>query len=246
MVLPGLVFENSDFTEDNLTLDEDQFHHFMHVMRLKTGDIVHISNGNGVTCRGILTAFKKSATINVDHSTIVIHKKPPSVTIAVGIAKDSAFENLLRQTTELGVSSIIPVIFNYSTVSEKIFETRRSRFEKIILSACEQCRTPFKPNLMKVCSINDLCQESNYSHRILFYENANTTSSTWIKTFAKDGNSLSPNDNIIAAIGPEGGITPEEVTLFESHNFTPLLFQSNILRVDTASAAAVTLLRNLM
>ncbi|MBU1218688.1 16S rRNA (uracil(1498)-N(3))-methyltransferase [Myxococcota bacterium] len=245
MVLPGILFENANLNEDNLALDQDQFHHFIHVMRLNSGDVIHVSNGNGVTCTGTLSISKKTATVVLDPETIVIHKKPPTICLAVGIAKDTAFENLLRQTTELGVSFIIPVIFKYSTVPEKIFETRRSRFEKILNSACEQCRTPFRPTLGPVCNFSDLALMTQYAHRIVFYENANTVFSSWVKTLANGENRVEQNSDIIVVIGPEGGIAPEEITSLESADFIPLLFQSNILRVDTAAAAAITLLRNL-
>jgi 16S rRNA (uracil1498-N3)-methyltransferase len=55
--------------------------------------------------------------------------------------------------------------------------------------------------------------------------------------------SLQKNEHVVLLIGPEGGLSPHEITAAAKHNFSPLVLGPRILRTETAAVAALTALQ---
>lgn len=194
---------------------------------------MYVTNGKGLSCVGqLIVTGKKSADIQFIKGTEKTHIRKFEINLAVGLSRDNAFETLLRQSVEMGISKIIPVSFENSTLSTTIFNSRIDRFERILETAVEQTRAPFIPEIMPLHTPPELINENFFQKGFLFHEDASLFPS------GEDFNSICKP---LILIGPEGGITEGEVELLSEGGFLLRRLPGNILKVDTACLSASTI-----
>ena len=160
----------------------------------------------------------------------------------VSLTQREKFELILQKCTELGVSTVVPVIYSRSLVqSARGAETKRERWETILREAAEQCQRRRIPRLGPVMKVKDAlkhaCQNNQVTIMLWESERACTL-----------GNALDMHPGLERAalfIGPEGGISAEEVALAQAEHLSTATLGPRVLRVETAAIAAVTLAMHL-
>lgn len=212
-----------EFTNPHqLQLNEANKHHILHVLRMRVGEQLWVTNGQGLACLSELTEVnKRDCQISVLDT--VQHEKPQRyLHVAISFTKNPArMEWFLEKATEMGIEEITPLI---TSRSEKIF-FKKDRFEKIIQSAMLQSKQCFLPILWEAKTLGEILPmpiEHKYIAHCLPEDK---------KSFL---NEISSRQPILICIGPEGDFTPDEITLALKHGFQAVSLGNTRLRTETA------------
>ena len=229
MVIHRFYCEN--ITQPTVELTDSQPRHLSAVLRLNTGDLVELFDGQGsVASARIVTATSKKATLKIE--SLQKSDKPKSnIIIATSIAKGDRFDWLIAKCTELGINRIMPVIFE-RTVKLPKNPKILTRWKKITIESAKQCKTPFLPTIDKPAKLAEaysiLSEAYPQSTMLLGCPDENCPSLTELPNQTKD---------TIAFIGPEGGMTDEEEIFLKQKNTKPVRLTNTILRIETAAIA---------
>ena len=231
----------SNWERDTVTIDGDDAHHIIRVMRMKVDDkiICNPPSSKGAVCK-IIQIDANHVTAQVVQWIENDSELPVSVTIAQGLPKGDKMDLILQKGTELGASSFIPFIAERSVVKwdTKKEEKKLTRYAKIVKEASEQSHRSHLPDIKPAMNINQLIEESaNYDIRLIAYEEEAKT--TNFQSFANVVRKFKSGEKIMICIGPEGGFSQVEVDTLKEHNFIPVRLGPRILRTETASLYAL-------
>lgn len=223
------LFYNPEITEQTsqFSFSKEESKHISKVLRKKSGDILHITNGKGWGFEAkILIADFKQCTASIISKQFQ-NKKTYNLHLAVAPTKmNDRYEWFLEKATEIGVDSVTPIICDHS--ERKII--KEERFEKILQSAMKQSLSFYLPKLNSVTPFKEfITQEFN---GLLFIAHCEETDRKSLKQ------ELKSNQNITILIGPEGDFSVNEINLAVQNNFTPVTLGQTRLRTETAAIVA--------
>ncbi len=223
-------FHDSPLTPNSIvSLDTDTARHIAQVLRMKPGEQLSLTDGNGGMATGtILAADKNKCSIQLLEVESHEASKAQLHVIVAFTKNTSRNEWLLEKATELGVASIIPVD---ATRSEKT-HIRIDRWQKILQSALLQSRQYFLPHLAEVTPLKKALDNFKDKKQKFI---AHCIPGQPRHTFSE---MLNPASETVILIGPEGDFTPDEVNLATQLGYLPVSLGSQRLRTETAAIAA--------
>lgn len=211
-------------TWEEIAIEGDQHKHLVKVARVTLEEKILILNGKGLMIQGKVKSFdKKRTVIEVIDCRELEDKR--TISLALGVPKREALEEVLRKSVELGIKKIILVASEYS---QKL-NVKVERFQKIVESAYCQSNNPWSLEVTGPVAIKELEKD------ILNHEKA------FLMSLNGEGKRLttySPDKNSLLIVGPEGGFSPsEEENFFAMENVFCLGVETPILRTPTAVVA---------
>ena len=223
------LFYNSHITEEDSVFhfNKEESRHISKVLRKKAGNQLNITNGKGwLFTAELINVDQKKCTASIVSKTFQA-PKTHQLHLAVAPTKmNDRYEWFLEKATEIGVSSITPIICDHS--ERKIIKTER--FEKIIQSAMKQSLQFYLPELKPSTTFKAyLNQEFSGQQFIAHCEDTNRKS---LKS------ELKANTDCTILIGPEGDFSTKEIELALQHHFTPVTLGDTRLRTETAAVTA--------
>lgn len=213
---------------ESFFFNKEESKHIVKVNRKQSGDILLVTNGLGILFTTEITlASDSKCTVKVI-SKKAAEKPNYNLHLAVAPTKmNERFEWFLEKATEIGITTITPIICDHS--ERKVIN--KERFEKIILAAMKQSNQYYLPKLNDAMSFADFIVKSNNDTKLIAHcaeENE--------KKSLKD--ILQPNENITVLIGPEGDFSPKEITLAIEKKYSPVSLGNTRLRTETAAIVA--------
>jgi 16S rRNA (uracil1498-N3)-methyltransferase len=223
-------------------------HHLHNVCRLKNGNEVELFDGAGTLATAIiekttgkLTSAKRfggAGSVLLKIVDLEKFEKPdkPEIVIAVSCPKGERFDWLIEKCTELGVDRITPLIFQ-RTVKQPKNPKAVERWRNIAIAAAKQCRRIFLPQIDAPALLSEALSalKEQYKNVEIFVGSPEPKSPSLItQQFG--------TKDIIAVIGPEGGITDTGKALLESCGAKFVRLTNTILRVETAALAFAAVL----
>ncbi|MFP7169686.1 16S rRNA (uracil(1498)-N(3))-methyltransferase [Terribacillus sp. 7520-G] len=228
--------EAANWQDDRIMLDGQDAHHINRVMRMKPGDEIICVDPKG------RAAICKIAELSSEHVTVCVSENvdndtemPVTVTIAQGLPKGDKLEWIVQKGTELGAAGFIPFQAARSVVKwdEKKKDKKRIRLEKIAKEAAEQSSRLSIPAVEDVQSFQELLDSSDtYKHKLFAYEEA--AKGLKAEPLRSVFERISPSDNVLVVIGPEGGFSDSEADALRNAGFAPIRLGPRILRTETA------------
>ena len=219
-------------------LPEDSAHHAIHVLRLRPGDAVTLFNGRGGEHAGRIASMEKlRIAADILAHDPVERESPLRVTLVQGVSSGERMDFTIRKAVELGVAEVRPVLAAASVARPKgeRAASRQAHWQRIAISACEQCGRNRLPTVHPLLEVKDYRVEGNAT-RILLSPSAELAFST-ISAQVKDA--------AILAAGPEAGFSAEEERAFLDAGFVPVRLGPRVLRTETAALAALSALNSL-
>lgn len=217
-----------------LNLPDDQSHYLRNVLRKTIGDGVRLFNErNGEWVAYMSTESKKFVTLTIDQQ-IRSPEMPESAThlIFSPIKKDRN-DMLIEKAVELGATHLHPVLFSRTIVRD----IKPDRIQAQMIEAAEQCERLSLPTLSPLKDLKKLLGEWNKD--IPVFAGIERTDAMPL------ADALVANDGLKAAllIGPEGGMTAEEIELLNARAFIkPVSLGPRILRAETAAFYGLSIL----
>lgn len=210
---------------ESFFFNKEESKHIVKVNRKQSGDILLVTNGLGILFTTEITlASDSKCTVKVI-SKKVAEKPSYNLHLAVAPTKmNERFEWFLEKATEIGITTITPIICDHS--ERKVIN--KERFEKIILAAMKQSNQYYLPKLNDAMSFTDFIVKSNNDTKLIAHC-AEENEKKYLK------NILQPNENITVLIGPEGDFSPKEITLAIEKKYRPVSLGKTRLRTETAA-----------
>jgi len=229
-----------------LSRDTEAYHHITHVLRLAKGEQVEIVLRDAWTAW--LCEIEQLDETGVQFrylEAIESAQLPFETTLVLGFSKGDTNERVVRQATELGVSRIIPTLFerSISRPDPKKAQTKIERLRKIAVSAAQQSHRSDLPQVEELQSFEEMLVFINALQADLiavpWEEEQHTALSELIEKTALP--ELPQTFKLVLVIGPEGGISTSEIAQLRELDACSLSLGPTILRVDTAACAALAI-----
>lgn len=228
-----------------IELSAENKHHAARVLRLRKGDSITLFNGNGGEFSAHIENISKSGTtvlINTYHA--IECESPLHIELAQAICINEKMDWIIQKTVELGVAYIQPITTARSIVhlSDERSSKRLQHWQKIIVSACEQCGRNHLPHILPLISLPEwLSKKKTGKSSGDLCLMLSTTATEGLKGISKPPIGA----NLALVIGPEGGFTQEEEAAILHTGFIPLRLGKRILRTESAALAAIAALQAL-
>ncbi|MEC7293563.1 MAG: RsmE family RNA methyltransferase [Pirellulales bacterium] len=217
-------------TEDTARLEGDEARHLARVMRAKTGDTVELFDGQGTSWTATVQAIQRNhVSLRLDQKQSETISNKPIITLAVALPKGDRQKWLIEKITELGTDSLVPL-----TTTRSVAEPTAAAISRLQRGVIESCKQSGRNRLLEITqpqSLHNLLTTSSASLRILACPDGTPMQSILLK----------PIDNILIAIGPEGGFTDDEIRTANASGFAQMSLCQNILRIETAAIAAAVI-----
>jgi 16S rRNA (uracil1498-N3)-methyltransferase len=223
--------------ESDVELAGGEAHHLQNVCRLKVGSKVELFDGAGTLATAVIEKLVgKSVLLKVVNLEKTERPDKPEVVIAVSCPKGERFNWLIEKCTELGIDKIVPVIFE-RTVKQPRNPKVVARWRNIAIAAAKQCRRIFLPQIDMPVTLSETLSalKEQYDKAEILVGGLEPKLPALIAQQFGTG-------DVIAIIGPEGGITEGEKTLLENHRAKFVRLTNTILRVETAALAFAAVL----
>lgn len=250
---------------DHLDLPEDAAHHWVRVLRARTGERVQVFDGQGNEAEAELVEVSKRG------AQILIHQvSQPDTESALHthlgqvMSRGERMDYALQKATELGVSEITPLVSERCELrlrGEDRADKKLSHWQRIIISACEQSGRTRVPVLHAPMALADWQTAVEADRRWVLApvfasgvaQEANGEAAAEQARSGMQGalpgtlpGSLPAADkpkSVAILIGPEGGLSDAEISAATKAGFAPWQLGTRVLRTESAPVAALTLLQ---
>jgi 16S rRNA (uracil1498-N3)-methyltransferase len=209
--------------------DSDDAQHAIRVLRISAGEVFMLSDGEGAWSEVKVFAVKKKSLEVQVLSTGFQEPLRTSITVVQAIPKGDRAKEAIELLTEAGVDTIIP------WASSRSIGKGSDKFENTAREASKQSRRLRIPRVVDSASTDQICALIKQSScTVVFHESASSGLSE-LKL------PLGISD-VVIIIGPEGGITDEELTRFTDAGAMLSRMGRPVLRSAHAGIAAVSAL----
>jgi 16S rRNA (uracil1498-N3)-methyltransferase len=220
-------------------LDRDLSHYVLRVLRLRTGDPVQVFDGAGARhAATVAQAGPRQCVLRVGEPLPSPAESPLPITLAQCVSTGEKMDWTIEKAVELGAAEIVPLQSSRSVVrlDEERARRRAAHWERLVVAACMQCGRDRLPALRPVRALAE-----------------------WLATAPADGLRLvlapgaaqglgslpapAQGTGVVVLVGPESGLSDDEVALARAAGFVPVSLGPRILRTETAGLAALAALQ---
>ena len=246
------------WTASSASLTGDQAHHLARVLRAQPGQIYDIVS-NGFLHRAEIISITEDQVDFTLHEELSSDAALP-LHLLLAVFKFDHMEWAIEKATELGIARITPILARRTEKHLAHAALKRAeRWRRITLEASKQSRRTDIPEIIDPTALKPALEQEKSPTRILLSETEQTTTLTSAlensqpdtpvrvphpSQSSREGwevNSSPIQITHAIAIGPEGGWTPEEMSLFTQHQWQHVTLGPRILRAETAAIAAIAI-----
>ena len=221
------VFFCEDLSGDRLLLGGSEGRHAAAVRRIRVGEVVDLVDGRGTRCTCSVSAVGRDS-ISCEVSVRVTEPLPaPRLTLVQALAKGGRGELAVELATEVGVDEIVPWAAARSIAKA---DKPLDRWQSTAREAAKQSRRAWFPTLSAPLTTAEVLRLPGAL--VVLHEAADAR----LADFAV------PAGDLVLVVGPEGGISPEELAGFEAAGAAVVRLGHSVLRTSTAGAAAAAVL----
>lgn len=236
MKIHRFYLKNIFINNENMIVTQETslIHQIKNVLRYKKGDILNIFNEEiGELEVELYDISKKDMSFIYKRHVSgenLSNKIGNNITLYMSLIKSSNFELTLEKAVELGVKNVVPIISERSIR----YDFNLERFGKIIKEATEQCGRCDLMDLSRPLALGEILK-TDFKESSLYFGSLSENDFGFI-TGKKQEQQLG------LFIGPEGGFSENEISLFKECNVKPISLGSYVLRAETAAIVGVAVL----
>ena len=238
MRIPRIYTPVTLITGNAIELDENAFNHAIRVLRLRQDDTIILFNGQGGEYKAELDEVqKKHATVRIGQFVDRDCESPLTIILGQCISRGEKMDYTIQKAVELGVSQIVPLFSERCGVklNQERQDKRLQHWHSVIISACEQCGRNRIPELHDAMSLQTWQQQLTASLKLVL----DPTAADSLATLSK------PANDVALLIGPEGGLSDDEINNAIKHGFCGIRLGPRILRTETAGLTALSVIQQL-
>lgn len=225
--------------ESLVELHDDEFHHLAHVLRKRPGDAVTLFDGRGQSAEGVIESVdKRGARIRIGQRHAPDSEDRVILALAAPVPKGDRARWLIEKLTELGVDSWTPLQTARSIVDPG--SARLDKLQQTVIAACKQCGRNRLLRIRPRAGWRDWLDGAKGAGPILVADRLGNPINEVLERLTV---SLAPQACLHVAVGPEGGLTPEELDLARQAGADCVALGPTVLRVETAAIALAAIVR---
>ena len=216
--------------------------HIKNVLRMKESDEIKLSTGDGLLYTTKISAFLPDRIVcRIIDCEGGRSELPAKIVLFQGLPKKDKMELIIQKAVELGVSEIVPVMMKRTIVKledNKKEQKKLERWRTISLTAAKQSGRAIVPEVSDFITFNEAVKRArSLEYNLIPYENEKGMDK------ARELIKERKNKNSIGIfIGPEGGISEDELELAINTGAKPISLGNRILRTETAGLALVSVI----
>lgn len=234
----------------DIILEDEDYNYIVRVLRHREGDSIVLFNGEGGEYHGIIIEITKR------HLTVRLKKYNPinrgsriKINILQSLVKGEKMDFVLQKGSELGMHSITPIVTERSVLhlKKEQLPKRLERWHQIITSACEQCGLNIPPQLHEPIALKEWIENHSSEEESLLITLSPTAEQSlgnFLSHDLEDGETMPASITFI--IGPEGGLSDEEIELLQKAGAHSVTLGPRILRTETAALSVISTLQGII
>jgi 16S rRNA (uracil1498-N3)-methyltransferase len=230
-------------------LDGAEARHAVTVKRLAVGEQVDIADGAGKRITGTVTDAAP-AQLTVECTSVSAEPRPDIRLVLVqALAKGDRDELAIETATELGIDAVIPWQSERSIVRWKGERAAKAhgKWQSAVTAAAKQARRAWIPEVRPAVDTQALAREvAEAGLAVILHEDAVTPLRRVLGKWSEEHQEASGPGEILLIVGPEGGISPREVTRLCSAGAVTALLGPHVLRSSTAGPAGVVVASDIL
>ncbi len=207
----------------------------LRVLRVRAGDRLVLFDGAGAEADAVVLSVEADVALLEATAPRAGTATALRLTLLVALLKGEKMELVVQKATELGVAAIVPMAAAHSVVrlDEARGRARVERWRKIAAEAARQCGRADVPSIAPAASVAEaLGAAPPDAQRLMLHEQAERPL----------GLALGGSDEIVVAVGPEGGFAPDELDAARAAGYAIVGLGPRVLRAETAAIAVVAIL----
>jgi 16S rRNA (uracil1498-N3)-methyltransferase len=238
MRIPRIYMNQSIAFNECFTAGSTVAHYVNTVLRMKVGRQVILFNGHGGEYSAtIVDSNKKTVSFEIDNFNDVQLESPLSIELACCLIKSDRMDWLLQKATELGVTSFVPLFSECTDIKipQNRLKKKVDHWQQVVVSACEQSGRTHIPTVASPRGLNAWIEPIKVDKKIILHP---------YEAQSLDSTSNENIHSVALLVGPEGGLTDEEVALAHRYSFCSISLGPRILRAETAPLAALSIIQH--
>ncbi len=227
--------------QSTVKLSDDAFHHLVRVLRKGGGEkIVLFDGSNHIFYAELVEVTKKFANAQITAMQKDDRESPLKIHLGQVISKGEKMEWTIQKAVELGVSEFTPLISSRCNVklSDERMDKKIAQWQKIAISAAEQCGRNVIMNICEPQTLNQWCSEPTQAIKL----NLHPRATQGLSAIGEKSEVLQKSIRLL--IGSEGGLSKEEIAMTGEYGFIEARLGSRVLRTETAGLATIAILQS--
>lgn len=219
-----------------VTLSDDASGHVGRVLRMQPEQELLLFDGSGFEYPALITQVsKKQVTVSISEKIERSSESPLDIHLGQVVSRGDKMEFTIQKAVELGVNTITPLISERCGVKldPKRFEKKQQQWQKIVIAACEQSGRNRVPTVRPLMKLEEWCAEEYQGLKLNLHPRANYSINTLPEPVTK----------VRLLVGPEGGLSADEIEMTTNYQFEETLLGPRVLRTETAALTAITALQ---
>ena len=233
--------------DDFLELTGRDFHYLCHVRRLSPGDMLKARDREGNAYTLILAETGTDfCRFSIEDRQKDVSRENREITLFQALPKGKKMDQIVRQATEAGVKTIVPLESEHSLIkfnSSKDRAAKRDRWERIVREALQQSGSSVETTVVEPAPFLSLKRFITPGSRGFFCHQDHLGDGLAYPVLAEEREKTRA---IGIVIGPEGGLSPAEVDNLRNWGYDSLWFGDNVLRAETAALYAVAAVKTIL
>lgn len=241
--MPRFYIPPDRWNLDRLVLDEEEAHHALHVLRMKTGDWAVVFNGQGTQASvEIASAGKRSLELTRLESSQAAPQRC-RITLGQAIPKGKNMDLIVQKATELGAAAVAPLLTEHTIVQCDARDAARKqkKWQAVAVEACKQCGQNWLPTVLPPQSIASLL-DADFDLKLIASLQPGSRHPKEVIAEALRERGSTPPASVLVLIGPEGDFTAEETALALERGCRPVTLGPIVLRTETAALYCLSVL----
>jgi 16S rRNA (uracil1498-N3)-methyltransferase len=234
--MPRLYIPSIPRDEKALFITGEESRYLLNVLRMKAGDEFAVFDSSGGHFKAEIKRIGRNGVVAELREALPPASEPVRrLVLLQGILKGRQMDYVVQKATELGVDKVVPLV----TVRSQVRQTRKhERWQKIALEASRQSFRTTVPDVTEPVALGKFLEGAKSLTGYIFWEQGGSS--------LRDAAIEVSDEPFVVAIGPEGGFTGDEVELAREKGLDVKSLGSRILRAETATVSAVTIVQFLL
>lgn len=237
--VPRVYLEQALAAGTTFELTGDRFHHLRNVLRLGVDDTLILFNGSGGEFPAHITRMERRAlTIECGQLQDPARESRLRIVLGQGVARGDRMDYAIAKAVELGASAIQPLITQRGKVrmDSARSDKKQAHWQRVAIAAAEQSGRTLLPAMPPPCALTDWLATTTAEQRLVLDPESRQTL----------GGLQTPDDNTLTLlIGPESGLSHEEIEAANANGFTSIGLGPRVLRTETAGVASLAAIQTL-
>jgi 16S rRNA (uracil1498-N3)-methyltransferase len=225
---------------ERVTFDAGETRHLARVLRLGPGDVVSVTDGRGGAWAVRLRSLGEEAAGTIIGAAPLAAESPLAIALVQAVPKSDRMQAIVRATTELGVARILPAVTQRTVVHLDAAQwgARARRWQRVAREATKQCGRAVVPTVEAPRPLAEwIAGEPPADLRLCLWEEEGVPLRPLLESRER------PPRSVCVIVGPEGGLTSDEVARAGAAGYVAVTLGERILRSDTAGPAIVAMLQ---